>query len=95
MGESPIRAALAAAAARRLAATSPGTPTPAPDTIKEDAPANGNSTNGKGAIKGDGVPAIDQATLESIDHRRGEYRERSREVSTSICFAVASQRYIV
>lgn len=95
VGESPIRAALAAAAARRLAATSPGTPTPAPDTIKEDAPANGNSTNGKGAIKGDGVPAIDQATLESIDHRRGEYRERSREVSTSICFAVASQRYIV
>lgn len=73
VGESPIRAALAAAAARRFAATSSGTPTSAPDAMKEDAPAsNGNGANGKGVIKGDGVPAIDQATLESIDHRRGE-----------------------
>lgn len=89
VGESPIRSALAAAAARRLAATSPGTPTPASDAIKDDAPANGNSSNGKGAIKGDGVPAIDQATLESIDHRRGEYTEWSRECSSRPCFAIA------
>ena len=75
-------------AARRLAATSPGTPTPQ-DAMKEDAPAS-NGANGKGVIKGDGVPAIDQATLESIDHRRGEYTKGSREYASYLCFAIAA-----
>lgn len=57
--------------------------------MKEDAPAS-NGTNGKGVIKGDGVPAIDQATLESIDHRRGEYTKRSREYASYLCFAIAA-----
>lgn len=66
VGDSPIRSALAAAAARRLAAATPGTTRS--DVGKEEV----LEVNGKSVSKGGGAPAIDQATLESIDHRRGE-----------------------
>lgn len=77
VGDSPIRSALAAAAARRLAATAASTnaePPQAPEETMEEGGEvqNGTGKKSNGTIKGDGVPAIDQATLESIDHRRGE-----------------------